>query len=121
MSNYWRLLVAAGLAAMLPSPQAFAHAKLKAAVPAAEAKLAAAPAEIVLTFSETVEPALTYVELDDAAGKVVITSKGTPICDQATCTLKLPALPAGAYKVKFHVLSADGHVVNGGYGFSIGG
>lgn len=116
-----RAIMLALIAAIaLPHP-AQAHAKLTSATPAADAKLPAAPSAIVLSFNETVEPSLTFVELEDAAGAVVVTSKGKAICDKATCTLALPALKPGAYKVKYHVLSADGHVVNGGYGFVIGG
>lgn len=102
------------------APPANAHAKLIQAVPAAGAKLAETPKELALSFNEAVEPSLTVIELDDANGTVIATSQGLNACGGTTCHLALPALKAGNYKVKFHAHSADGHLVNGGYDFSLG-
>jgi methionine-rich copper-binding protein CopC len=109
-------LVLAGLAAQTEA--ALAHAKLKSAQPAADAKVQAGLKEIRLVFSEAVEPSLSSVEVDDAGGQAVASSKGMKICAKQTCKLALPGLAAGIYTVKFHVLSMDGHVVEGSYKFS---
>ncbi len=99
-----------------------AHANLVRSVPSAGAVLAQSPPEIVLEFSEDLEPAVTKVELLDANGQVIVPGPG--IIDPSAprvLRLKLDALPDGVYSAVWRVRSAvDGHIMNGSVGFSIG-
>lgn len=115
-----KLAIAAVMAVLLlPSGGAVAHAKLKSSRPAADATVKTGLAAVELTFNEKLEPALSVIEVDDAQGQALATSKGTPACEGATCRLVVPALKAGDYTVTYHVLSADGHVVKGSFVFHI--
>jgi methionine-rich copper-binding protein CopC len=90
--------------------EAFAHAKLMSSMPAKDAE-GASPADIVLTFSEPITPAV--VTLSDQEGHDVKTI-GTPRAD--TNTLHLPVtgkLAPGHYTVTYRIAGADTHVVNG--------
>jgi methionine-rich copper-binding protein CopC len=58
---------------------AFAHAKLKRAVPPAGGSVAAAPNEVTVTFSEPLESAFGTVVVRDSVGKQV---------DKGRCTYR---------------------------------
>jgi copper resistance protein C len=119
MVGGFRLWAAVLAAVVLSSGGAQAHAKLKSASPAAGDTAKTGLAAIELVFNETLEPALSTLELDDAQDKLLVTSKGTPACAGATCKLAVPPLAAGDYTVKYHVLSGDGHVVKGSFSFHV--
>ena len=63
-----RLFLVPVVLAMFASTPAFAHAHLTGSTPAAETKLAETPAEVVLDFSEALEPKFSVIEVDDAKG-----------------------------------------------------
>ena len=65
---------------------AWAHARLKSSSPPKDSIVKTGLAEIKLTFNETIEPSLSVVELYDALGQVLVTSKGTPIRSNKVCT-----------------------------------
>ena len=96
-----------------------AHARLRSASPPADATVQSGLAEIRLVFNETVEPSFSTVELLDEAGEVLATSQGQTICEAQVCTLTIEPLASGSYGVRYHVLSADGHVVEGSHGFNV--
>ena len=106
-------------AILAPPYPAFAHARLIKAAPAAGAHVPTGLKQIRLVFNEAVEPSLSTLELDDASGAAVAAAKAGEACAEETCSLAVPALVPGDYKVKYHVLSADGHVVDGDYAFNI--
>ncbi len=112
-------LVAAVAILGIPADNAFAHAKLKSASPGQESKIQPGLKEILLTFNEAVEASLSTVDLHSSDGSEVATSKGRKICAQKTCKLAVPALKAGNYTVNYHILSVDGHVVDGSYVFHV--
>ncbi|MCC6456862.1 MAG: copper resistance protein CopC/CopD [Caldilineaceae bacterium] len=101
---------------------AYAHASPVRSTPAAGEVLASAPAEVVIEFSEEVEPRSTHLQLFDAGGVIVPTD--LPVIDEATpkiVRLALPALADGAYGVHWRVQSqVDGHVTSGSVNFAIG-
>jgi copper transport protein len=107
------------LAAVLPAVPAFAHAVLLRTDPPADTVLEAAPAEVVLTFSEPVRP---------VAGKVRVTRPDGQRGDADTSTvdhstLRIPMRaggPEGSYVVSYRVISEDGHPVGGAFIFSVG-
>lgn len=110
--------VLAAAACLLPGA-AEAHARLVSATPAANATVMAGVSTIEVAFNETLEPALSTLELDDASGMAVTAATEAAACGGRTCRLAVPPLKAGDYVVKYHVLSADGHVVDGSYTFHV--
>jgi copper transport protein len=115
--------VAVVLAALALAPAAGAHAVLQWSRPAAAARLAAAPARVSLTFSE---PVLLLrgadLALVDARGRTLAAAR-RPAGGGATATLSLSVgrrLPAGAYGVRYRVLSDDGHVAAATLPFAVG-
>jgi methionine-rich copper-binding protein CopC len=100
---------------LLAVAPAFAHAKLTASDPAANASVTP-PKLIKLTFSENLEPAFSSAELTDAAGKTVPVSKSV---GGATITLLPLTLQPGAYKVTWHSVGRDTHRMSGSFSFKV--
>lgn len=98
---------------------ASAHARLKSAVPAAGSSIKPGLAEISLKFNEAVEPALSIIELLDADGKTIASSKGKTVCAETACNFPVDPLKTGTYAVRYHILSEDGHVVEATYSFEV--
>jgi methionine-rich copper-binding protein CopC len=111
------IAAAAGLLAAASGAQAHAH--LVSATPAANAAVAA-PTSLSLTFSEKLEPKFSGVELMKADGKPVALKSSVAAKDHKTITgaLAAPLLP-GSYMVMWHVVSADGHRMNGDFSFTV--
>ena len=110
-------LVAVGLA----STAAYAHADLKAAIPAANGSTKTEVKEIRLSFSEGVNPKFSGVELKDQGGKAI--AVGTAAIDpknkKELVVPLLAPLPAGTYTVDWHAVSDDTHRVKGQYRFKV--
>jgi copper transport protein len=115
------LLVCLALAACAPS--VWAHASLSSSMPAANASVAASPAQIMLTFSEPVDARLSRVVVVDAAARVVpgaglaeaVPGKPAELLVPVTQTLR-----SGVYSVNWRsVSSSDGHVETGAFAFGV--
>ncbi len=116
MTSGRALATAAAVPALLLAAQAQAHAHLVASTPAANAAVAA-PKALHLQFNEKLEPKFSAADLTTAVGvPVPVTSKAAGVAIEATP--KAPLAP-GAYLVKWHVLSADGHKSEGVFNFSV--
>jgi len=115
-----RLMTGVALLALAPRA-AFAHAALLRTTPAANSHLAAAPAQVALLFSEPLEvslASLTLVGPDDAS--IPLTAAGDPH-DVHRLIASLPGgVAAGRWRIRYHVVSADGHPVNGEFAFTVG-
>lgn len=109
------LLAAVALAV---SGQALAHARLTASDPAADAQVAA-PKQLTLHFSETLQPRFCGLDLIQANGATVVL-KASVGKDRKTLTA-VPAKPLtpGAYKVRWHAVTVDTHRMEGGYSFTV--
>ena len=97
-----------------------AHAFLDHADPRVGSTVRTPPAQVRLWFTEGLEPAFSSVQVVNEAGQRV--DKGDGQVDPANAALlkiSLPALPAGAYKVIWRVLSVDSHVTEGDFAFRI--
>nr|WP_221374235.1 copper resistance protein CopC [Actinoplanes polyasparticus] len=116
-----RLLLSAAVfvAVLAPSAPAWAHAQLVKAVPARDAALPSAPSTVELTFSEDLNPEFTTIVVSDVARQRVPASAPAVDGPSGTLTLGRP-LNDGAYTVAYRVVSADGHTVQGSYGFTVG-
>ena len=113
------LFVAASALVALASPAA-AHAMLESALPRV-GSIATAPSELQLNFSEVVVPMLSTVALNDEHGGQIVLGElyNTPN-GRRTLHVPIPArLLPGRYNVHWRVVSADSHVTQGGYAFTV--
>jgi methionine-rich copper-binding protein CopC len=106
----------------LQAAPARAHAQLVEASPRVGSSLPASPSEIRLTFSEGVELRLSGIEVADETGHRVRTGPAnTAPGNPAVLVVRLSAsLPAGTYRVTWHVVSVDSHRTQGSFSFQIG-
>jgi len=108
------------LAALLAAPaSASAHAMLDHATPAVGSTVAA-PKEVVLSFTEKLEPKFSSIEVRDAKGASVHAGKATPGGAPTELRVALKPLQAGTYKVIWRVLSVDTHRTQGSFSFRVG-
>ena len=78
------------------------------------------PAEIKLWFSHALEPAFSTVRVVDRGGRQVDRKdKQVDAGEAKLLKVSLPPLAPGAYRVIWRVLSADGHVTRGEFGFEV--
>ena len=115
------LLLAVGL--VFSGPQsAVAHADLVRSFPVANSTLTKAPKYVQLEFGEAIitlksKNANSIVVLDSKAKKIE-TSK--IVIKKAIARVEfVDTLKPGKYTVKYRIVSADGHVLNAQYKFSI--
>lgn len=118
IARWCRLALGAGLVLATVVPAA-AHSLLLESVPAAGATLTSPPRQLTLRFNNRIEKALSRVRLLDARGvaqPLGITATDGP-AERLTATV--PPLATGAWRVKWQVLSSDGHVVTGRFEFRL--
>lgn len=110
------------LCAVLATPaMALAHAHLDRSMPAAGATLKEAPQEVIIWFTEAVEPKFSSIEVRDAKGGVVNEGgAGGVTGNTAQLRVKVKPLPPGTYTVKWRVLSVDTHRSQGDFTFRVG-
>ena len=120
MNNKHMLAAATMILASTVSSVAYAHAKLEASVPKANAIVAPAPKEVRLQFNEPLEMAFSKIKLVDGTGAAIEPMKVD--LDKANAKVmvaSLPALRAGAYRVQWTTLTRDGHKVKGEFSFQV--
>lgn len=101
------------------SAEASAHAELVETNPANGAHLDRPPQEVVLRFSEAVNPVRGGFSLLDDTGATV--SKPAATADATRIRLPLPSsLADGVYVVNWRVVSTDSHPIFGAFVFSAG-
>jgi methionine-rich copper-binding protein CopC len=112
-------LLLALLLALLLVGTADAHANLVRAEPPPAAALAAAPSELVLEFSEELDPGFSKIQLLDSKSQVIDPGPGLVDPPQPTILrLSVAELPKGAYTALWRVRSqVDGHVTEGNLPF----
>ncbi|BDD73468.1 copper resistance CopC/CopD family protein [Streptomyces violaceoruber] len=114
------LLLAAACALLAGAGPASAHAALTGSDPREGAVVDKAPAQVSLTFSESVSMDDDSLRVLDPRGERVDDGKPSGT-GGATYSVKLHAgLPDGTYTVTYQVVSADSHPVAGAYTFSVG-
>jgi copper resistance protein C len=99
---------------------ALAHAHLDHATPQVGSTVAQSPKEVVIWFTEKLEPTFSSIEVRDAQGVVVSTGKATVIGDRTQLRVPLKTLSQGTYKVIWRVLSVDTHRTEGNFTFNLG-
>ena len=99
-----------------------AHANLARSTPAAGEVLASAPPEMVMEFTENLDPSFTRAQLVNSQNQVIVPGPGK--IDPAkpkVWHLALGDLPKDSYTVIWRARSAtDGHITNGNIPFGIG-
>jgi methionine-rich copper-binding protein CopC len=111
-------LATTALLAFLVSTAANAHAFLDHAEPRVGSTVSAAPKEVVLFFSQNLEPAFSTIEVSDASGARV--DQGKAKVSATTMRVGVKPLPPGTYRVRWQVLSVDTHTTEGNFSFSVG-
>ena len=96
---------------------AWAHATLDHASPPAESTVHSAPQEVVLTFTERLEPAFSMIEVTDTGGMRVDSGKSE--VNGSTMRVGLKVLPEGQYRVHWRAISRDTHRVEGNFAFNV--
>jgi copper transport protein len=114
-----KALVLAALVALAFPAVAFAHASVRATSPSYRQRLDRAPRTVWVRFDQGVKAFPNSIVVDSANGVVVsgVTHSGA---DPHLMLTKLRELPRGAYTVRWHALSSDGHVVSGVWTFGVG-
>ena len=108
----------AALFAAIAVSAAYAHAFLEHAEPRVGSTVPTAPKEVVLTFSQKIEPAFSSVEVSDGNGARV--DQGKPNVSATTMRVGLKPLQPGTYRVRWQVLSVDTHTTEGNFTFQVG-
>ncbi len=105
---------------LILSRTAQAHALPRSEAPSAGSTLAQPPAEVVITFSEPIEPRFSTLQVVDVTGARVDTNAAQTAADDARLyRTALKKLPPGIYKVIWHVTSVDTHKTEGSYSFTV--
>ena len=115
-----RRLAVAALGLLLLATPAWPQASLVRSRPARRATLTTAPDRVQLWFNEAIEPKFSSVSVWDSAGQQVdLADVGVEPDDPKRLTVGLKPLTRGAYRVRFRVLSVDGHVVESEFPFTL--
>jgi len=109
------LLIAAFAALALPA-QAFAHATLERTSPGFQQRLSTSPRTVTLRFDQ-------YIERLPHAIRLYSTHRELSVprirADGRALVASVPKLRRGAYTIRWHALSGDGHVVSGVFTFGV--
>jgi copper transport protein len=113
-----RLLLIVALAALAVPAKAFAHATLLDPSPEYRERLAAGPAAVVLRFDQAVTAFPDSIAVRSGGGRV-LSDDAVGAADARVVLVPVRSLPRGAYTVRWHVLSSDGHPISGVYTFGV--
>ena len=103
---------------LLATNSAVAHALLDHAEPRVGNKVAAAPREVTLWFTQNLETAFSTVTVTNSAGQRVDTGKARVSGNQMAVSLRPGG--TGTYHVTWRVLSVDSHTTDGSFTFQVG-
>ena len=96
-----------------------AHAELETVSPADGAVVTELPAEIVMTFSEDLDPDKSSIVVVDAAGTTIVSGGVVDSADPTRMTLAISGLEAGAYELRWTSASTeDGDIDRGTTSFT---
>jgi methionine-rich copper-binding protein CopC len=102
------------------SAAAEAHAYLRRAMPLVGSTVQTAPKELTLDYTEEVEPRFCTVVVQNAQGQRVDKGDLHIAPDNAKrLVIGLQPLPAGVYRVEWHVTSVDTHRTEGNFMFTV--
>jgi copper transport protein len=111
---------AAGTALALALPaSAWGHATLEHTVPTEQGRVTEAPNLLRLDFDQSVTSLASSIQVYTAGGRVVSRPARTDNAGHDVVATLAKRLPAGAYTVRWHVVSGDGHVISGVFTFGV--
>jgi methionine-rich copper-binding protein CopC len=116
-----RLAIFVGMIPLLMlvvTAEASAHAALDHAEPRVGNKVATAPREVKLWFTQKLEVGSSGITVTNAAGQRVDTGKTRVNGDHMSIALRPGG--AGTYHVIWRVLSVDSHTSDGSFNFEVG-
>jgi methionine-rich copper-binding protein CopC len=96
-----------------------AHAFLDHASPLVGSTVASEPAEVVLTFTQNLEPSFSTVQVTGPGGARV--DQGRASVSGNTMRVGIKSAGPGSYRVQWHALSVDTHKTEGNFSFRVGG
>jgi len=112
------IVIVASMLLLFATNDARAHAFLDHAEPRVGNKVAAAPREVTLWFTQKLEAAFSAITVTNAAGQRVDTGKTRVSGNQMSITIR--AGGTGTYHVTWRVLSVDTHTTDGNFTFQVG-
>lgn len=114
-----RLLASAAtlIIAAAAAGESGAHAFLERASPAVGSTVAA-PSEIRLWFTESIEPRFSRMQLANASGQRIATAAAA-VVGGSQLVLRVPRLRPGRYRVTWKVISVDTHQTEGSFTFEV--
>lgn len=115
-----RLLTAAILAAalLMGAVSASAHAIITQAQPAAGSSVAGPKVSILLQYNSRIDGRRSHVALDFPDGaRRALTLLPQPALDSLSATVD--NVPPGSYRLRWQVLSTDGHITRGEVPFQV--
>jgi len=113
-----RALVLVALFVLAIPANAFAHASVRATSPSYRQRVEAAPQTVSVRFDQSVKTFPNSIVVLSSTGKVLsgTTRSGS---DPRLVVVPVKMLPRGAYTVRWHAMSSDGHVVSGVWTFGV--
>jgi copper transport protein len=113
-----RLLLIVALTVLAVPAKSFAHATLLDPSPEYRQRLFAGPTAVMLRFDQAVTAFPDSIVVRSAQGRVVSDDAASG-ADAQVVLAPVRSLPRGAYTVRWHVLSSDGHPITGLYTFGV--
>lgn len=114
-----RAFAAASLIALALPASALAHANLLERAPNYGSRLAKSPHAVALQFDQGVDVFSNGIDVRSSTGKSVTAGPAHTADGGRVATVPLRKLPKGAYTVRWHVTSNEGHVLSGVYTFGV--
>jgi methionine-rich copper-binding protein CopC len=110
------LRVACALALSFAAGMALAHAHLQKAVPADGDVIRAAPANVVLTFSEPARLTACWLQKGEGPKQKI---EPLPTAPAPQISVPMPQLEPGTYVLSWRVIGDDAHIVPGQIRFTV--
>lgn len=105
---------------LLVPASADAHAQLRRATPLVGSTVQTPPREIVLEFSEAIEPRFSTIVVRDAQGQRVDKNDPHTAPDNPKqLIVNLTGIKQGDYEVQWRAISVDTHETQGSFSFSV--
>ncbi|WP_088824924.1 MULTISPECIES: copper resistance CopC/CopD family protein [Listeria] len=122
VNRFWQGFLIFFLLILFPATHADAHAYLQNSTPADGSSVAKMPAEIVLTYNETIKSDFPLITVTNSKGERISTGKTLVSAENdhvVSVHVDGEAKP-DVYAAEWRVVSADGHPISGVISFKVG-